>query len=350
MLAIGMDVHKSVITAHAVPLHEEDEESRMLAEEFNLKFRKFKAVNTEYEKVTEFLEEAEHCILIENSTKSHEVFWTLTDLDCTVMVAYSTDLYRITKSVKKTDAYDCIELAHYMRRKLLGENEFSVCYIVDQKWMNRRQLCRIYSKESDFLSDTRRQIRSFITLRGISLKNNCRDITAKKSIEELEMTADDSLKLLIDRAKTVKKRMKSCEEAILREFKDDGYFTRIYTIPGFGIMTSAYVSSMIIDIERFDTPNQFSAYFGITPKQRDSGDSAVKCGITRRGDEILRKMLLQATFVHISHDKDRNSPVSRMYDRKIKEGMPHKKAITACANKMTKILFAVLKKGEDYRF
>ena len=58
----------------------------------------------------------------------------MADLDLTVMVAHATDLFRITKSVKKTDQHDCFELAHYMRRRLLGECEFSECLIVDKKW------------------------------------------------------------------------------------------------------------------------------------------------------------------------------------------------------------------------
>ena len=149
MLAIGMDVHSSKTTAYAVPLEESDMELCDLAEEFNVRFRRFDSTPSGYGKVADFLIGVEHSILIENSTKSHEVYWTLTDLGCIVMVAHVTDLLRITKSKKKTDQHDCFELAHYMRRRVLGEIEFSECLIVDGKWMNRRQMCRLYAQESE---------------------------------------------------------------------------------------------------------------------------------------------------------------------------------------------------------
>jgi hypothetical protein len=38
-------------------------------------------------------------------------------------------LYRITRSVKKTDRNDPIELTGYMRRGLNGEGEFAECFI-----------------------------------------------------------------------------------------------------------------------------------------------------------------------------------------------------------------------------
>ena len=127
-------------------------------------------------------------------------------------------------------------------------------------------------------------------------------------------------------------------------------FRLVYTIPGFGIITTAYIVSMIVDIDRFSSDKAFAAYFGIVPKQRESGGTSPNCAITRRGDETARKMILQATFVHLKNDPDRLSPVSQMYDRLVARGFPHKKALTAAGNKMAKMVFAILKTREPYRF
>ena len=74
MLAIGMDVHSSKTTAYAVPLDEPDDDSCSIAEDFNRMFKKFHSDQAGYVRVAKFLEGIEHCVLIENSTKSHEVF------------------------------------------------------------------------------------------------------------------------------------------------------------------------------------------------------------------------------------------------------------------------------------
>ena len=350
MLAIGMDVHSSRTTAYAVPLEESDLNMCAIAEDFNKSFRNFNSDRPGYAKVASFLEGIEHCILIENSTKSHEVFWIMSDLDLTVVVAHATDLFRITKSVKKTDQHDCYELAHYVRRRMLGEFEFAECLMVDRKWMDRRQLCRIYAWESEMLSDTRRQIKSYMLLRGIKIENMTRDITSVSSLRALDSIADDTLSLLLTRARDFKERIHACEKAIRKEFADDEMFALLFTVPGFGLITTAYIVSMVVDIDRFRNDKAFAAYFGIVPAQRESANSAPRCPITRRGDETARKMLLQSTFVHIKTDKDKLSPITQMYDRLVNRGVPHKKALTAAGNKMAKMVFAILKNREPYKF
>ena len=349
MLAIGMDVHSSKTTAYAVPLEESDMELCDLAEEFNIRFRRFDSTPSGYGKVADFLIGVEHSILIENSTKSHEVYWTLTDLGCIVMVAHVTDLLRITKSKKKTDQHDCFELAHYMRRRVLGEIEFSECLIVDSKWMNRRQMCRLYAQESDLLSDTRRQLRSFMLLRGNAVPTLAKDIASVKNLDRMELDADDTLSILLTRARDSKKRLVKCEKAIRKEFSDDPTYQSLYSIPGFGLVTSAYISSLIVDITRFKSDKAFAAYLGIVPAQRDSGESNPHCHITRRGDARAREMLMKSVLIHIREDKDRESAVTRLYDRLLSRGFPKRKALMAACNKMSRLIYKVLTTGERFR-
>ena len=349
MLAIGMDVHSSKTTAYAVPLEESDMELCDLAEEFNVRFRRFDSTPSGYGKVADFLIGVEHSILIENSTKSHEVYWTLTDLGCIVMVAHVTDLLRITKSKKKTDQHDCFELAHYMRRRVLGEIEFSECLIVDSKWMNRRQMCRLYAQESDLLSDTRRQLRSFMLLRGNAVPTLAKDIASVKNLDRMELDADDTLSILLTRARDSKKRLVKCEKAIRKEFSDDPTYQSLYSIPGFGLVTSAYISSLIVDITRFKSDKAFAAYLGIVPAQRDSGESNPHCHITRRGDARAREMLMKSVLIHIREDKDRESAVTRLYDRLLSRGFPKRKALMAACNKMSRLIYKVLTTGERFR-
>lgn len=349
MLAIGMDVHSSKTTAYAVPLEESDMELCDLAEEFNVRFRRFDSTPSGYGKVADFLIGVEHSILIENSTKSHEVYWTLTDLGCIVMVAHVTDLLRITKSKKKTDQHDCFELAHYMRRRVLGEIEFSECLIVDGKWMNRRQMCRLYAQESDLLSDTRRQLRSFMLLRGNAVPTLAKDIASVKNLDRMELDADDTLSILLTRARDSKKRLVKCEKAIRKEFSDDPTYQSLYSIPGFGLVTSAYISSLIVDITRFKSDKAFAAYLGIVPAQRDSGESNPHCHITRRGDARAREMLMKSVLIHIREDRDRESAVTRLYDRLLSRGFPKRKALMAACNKMSRSIYKVLTTGESFR-
>ena len=349
MIAIGMDAHMAMSYMHAVASDLTDLEDSEFAETFNLTFRKPVTSNVEgLSKIADFLKDRDHCILIENSSKAHDVFWTLTDLGCTVLVANASDLYRINMSVKKTDAHDAAELAAYMRRRINGEDEFSACLMVDSKWMNRRQICRLYVLESQELSDCRRRLRSFMLLRGTVLDGIPKDISSENALTRLEECADESMRLLIERTRQCRGRMKTCLKSIEKEFADDEMYGLLISIPGFGPVISAYFSSMIVDIDRFPNAGCFSAYLGIVPKQRDSADSSPRLGITRRGDATARRLVFMSTMIHIYRDKDRASGISRRYDNHCLR-MPKRKALVAASNKMARVVYGVLRSGTEYK-
>jgi len=67
----------------------------------------------------------------------------------------------------------------------------------------------------------------------------------------------------------------------------------IWSIPGFGRISAAYLTSMIMDIGRFPSRNSFTAYFGIVPKMRESANTTQNCATTHRGDEEVRRLLMQ---------------------------------------------------------
>ena len=153
LICIGMDVHAKKLACYSIPFDEGDAEAEEFCTEFNREFKIMSGEKKDMIRLSKWLKDVDHSILIESGSKTHEVFWTLTDNGCTVVVANAHDLFRITMSVKKTDFHDCMELASYMRRRMLGENEFSVCLMVDSVWMNRRQMCRLYAASSSDISN-----------------------------------------------------------------------------------------------------------------------------------------------------------------------------------------------------
>lgn len=339
---IGADVHSKSISAYAIPTFDTESEELEYCEEFNIRFGKFRNDYESLSDLANFVRDTEHGILIENTGFTNVLYWTLTNMGCTVIVALPTDLYEINQSKQKTDANDARKLANYMRRRTLGETPFAECLMVDSVWMNRKLICRNYMTESNILSDTRRQLRSYILLKNLKPGILTNDIASATSLASLSQCADKPLLLLITRAKDTRKRMDKVLEDIEEEFSDEPMYESMKSIKGFGPVVSAYLCSMVIDIKRFRTPNQFAAYFGIVPGQRESAESSPHCKITRRGDATARHLLLRATMLHIQFDKDRESTVSQMYDRLKGRGFPTKKAYMACTNKMAHRLFSVL--------
>ena len=100
-IAIGIDVHKKTSTFFA---YGEDGEP---LEEFNKRFKRVASNRDGYTEVLVWLGNTDCDFLMENSTKTHDVYWILQGLGYkNLYVAHSVDLKRITKSSKKTDHFD----------------------------------------------------------------------------------------------------------------------------------------------------------------------------------------------------------------------------------------------------
>jgi transposase len=343
-----MDLHAKSAVCFAVYAGEGEprEKQTEFLEEFNKRYRTQASGPEEMALIAAALRGHEAHILIENSTKTYETYWVLTNLGIDVVVAQAQDLYRITKSVKKTDKNDSIELAGYMRRYLNGEREFAVCTMPPKEWMMRREICRVLLHEKLHLGDLKRRARSHLLLHGIKLRRNYSDIFCKDAVRDMQKTGDPCLLIMSSEAAAIKRRTEEEGKLIESQYENCRLYDVIYSIPGFGRVTAGYLTAMIIDIGRFPNRNSFTAYFGIVPRIRESADTAHNCATTHRGDEDMRRLLMQAAFVHVNTVDD--SVVKRMWTRLKAKGKPHREVQVACARKLLTVVWSCVKNDRTY--
>lgn len=347
-VAIGMDLHKATAVCYAVFAgngEASDRENEFL-DDFNRNYRKQASTPENMAKIARAVSRHDAYVLIENSTKTFEVYWVLTNLGVRVVVAQAQDLYRITKSVKKTDKNDSMELAAYLRRYLHGEREFAVCVMPPKEWMMKREICRTIFKEKAHLGDLKRRMRAHLLLHGIELSREYSDIFSKRAVHELSGIRDPVVMMMLDEAKAIKQR--NAEEVRLMKhlFEGNRMYELIQTIPGFGFVTAAYMTSMIMDLDRFCDRRSFTAYFGVVPKVRESDKTSHRCGTTHRGDEEVRRLVMQAAFVHVNSVQD--SVVKRMWDRLTGRGKAFREVQCACARKLLTMVWSVIKNDRPY--
>lgn len=347
-IAIGMDLHAKTAVCYAVFAGEGEPREKHVEflTEFNEKHRTQASGPEDMASLAADLRGHEAYVLIENSTKTFETYWVLTNLGVNVIVAQPQDLYRITKSVKKTDKNDSIELAGYMRRYLHGEREFAVCTMPPKEWMLRREICRTLFKEKAHLGDLKKRCRMHLLLHGIRLSRNYTDIFCNAAVKELLALKDPCILMMVSEAKGIKARNLEEGQLIEHLFNGNRMFELIKTVPGFGTVTSAYLTSMIMDIGRFQNRNSFTAYFGIVPRMRESAETTHNCATTHRGDEEIRRLLMQAAFVHANCVE--SSVVKGMWDRLKSKGKAHREIQVACARKLLTVVWSVVKNDRPY--
>jgi transposase len=91
------------------------------------------------------------------------------------------------------------------------------------------------------------------------------------------------------------------------------------------------------------------AFLGLRPRKQDSGESRPQLGITKAGDEYLRKTLVNCTH-HISGPLGKDSDLRRAGQRICERGGKNakKRAVIAVARKLAVLLHRLWITGEVY--
>ena len=97
-------------------------------------------------------------------------------------------------------------------------------------------------------------------------------------------------------------------------------------------------------MSHFSSERDLFSFTGLTPREHSSGEHTRKGHISRQGKPILRKTLVQCSWVAISYDKS----LKEIYER-IKRRAGGKRAIIAVARRLVGRLRACLQKSELYQ-
>ncbi|MGG6892356.1 IS110 family transposase [Rhizobium sp. BR 315] len=143
------------------------------------------------------------------------------------------------------------------------------------------------------------------------------------------------------------KRIRELEVDIVREHRANETSRRLETIPGFGV-TSTAMAATVADPTAFKSGREFAAWLGLTPRENSSGGKQRLGGITKMGDGYLRTLLVVGATAVIRFAREEGS-AKTAWIRKLMEKKPAKVVAVALANKMARIAWAIMTRGEVYR-
>lgn len=137
-------------------------------------------------------------------------------------------------------------------------------------------------------------------------------------------------------------------DAHLREaLKTDEAARRLVQVPGIGPV-GAMTLSLTVEASQFRSGRHFAAWLGLVPRQRSSGGKARLGGISRAGNERLRQLLVVGAMAVVRHAKPGSKSASGWL-MGLLERRPRKLAAVALANKMARVVWAMLARGAAYR-
>lgn len=128
--------------------------------------------------------------------------------------------------------------------------------------------------------------------------------------------------------------------------RHDPVCRRLMTAPGVGTIVALSFMTAVDTPERFSKGEDVGAYFGLTPKQYQSGETDVRKGITRLGSAMTRIHLVQAATVLLGTDKKWSS--LRAWGMKIAKRRGFHKARIAVARKLAIVLHRMWIDDRDF--
>lgn len=143
-------------------------------------------------------------------------------------------------------------------------------------------------------------------------------------------------------------RLREIDRSLVSLLRTNDVARRIATIPGIGHVGATALAAAVTDPGQFRSGRQFAAWLGLTPLQNSSGGKERLGRITKMGDKYLRKLLVvgATSLVHYARRKpEKVEPrLANLLARK-----PVRLATVAMANKMARIVWAVMTRGEVYQ-
>ena len=122
---------------------------------------------------------------------------------------------------------------------------------------------------------------------------------------------------------------------------------RLDAIPGVGPALATALVASVPDPKIFRSARDFAAWIGLVPKQNSSGGKERLGGVTKQGDRYLRSLLTIGALSVIRRAKI-NGAKHRPWLSALLTRRPTKVAAVALANKIARMAWAMMARGEKF--
>ena len=153
---------------------------------------------------------------------------------------------------------------------------------------------------------------------------------------------------LLDELYAINASIKSLEKDIRIQARNHPDTKRLTAIRGVAEIIATAAVSFAGDGSSYQNGRHFSANLGLVPKEFSSGGKQKLGGITKRGNSYLRRQLIQGAWSVIRYATNNDDRLS-VWARNIIERRGKQKAAVAVANKLARIIWAMLYYKTEYR-
>jgi transposase len=156
------------------------------------------------------------------------------------------------------------------------------------------------------------------------------------------------LKALVTQLHLVKQQVLEADRRILAWHRSNETSRRLDSIPGVGPLVATALVASVSNPQAFKSGRDLAAWIGLVPKQNSSGGKERLGGISKHGNRYLR-MLLTVGALAVIRYAETHGTAHRPWLARLLERRPAKVAAIALANKIARMAWVIMARGERYR-
>jgi len=174
------------------------------------------------------------------------------------------------------------------------------------------------------------------------------DVVADSSDKRVPEIARACLVALGAHLRVLKTQILEFDRLIMAWHRSNETSKRLDEIPGVGPALATALVASVGDARAFRSGRDFSAWIGLVPKQNSSGGKEKLGSISKRGDRYLRSLFTAGELAVIRYAKLHGTE-HRPWLTALLARRPTKVAAIALANKIARMAWAMMAKGERYK-
>lgn len=155
------------------------------------------------------------------------------------------------------------------------------------------------------------------------------------------------LKMLAEQLDLVNRQALENDRCILASARATEVGRRLMSVPGVGPVLASAIVASVPDPHAFRSGRNLAAWIGLVPKQNSSGGKERLGGITKQGNRYLRQLLVVGALAVIRHAERYGA--KRPWLLQLMARRTTKVAAVAMANKMARMIWAIMTSGQAYR-
>jgi transposase len=161
--------------------------------------------------------------------------------------------------------------------------------------------------------------------------------------------AREMLATLATHLRELESKLAELDRRLVALTRTDPICRALAEVPGVGPVIATAFAATVPDAGAFRSGRHLAAWLGLVPRQHASGGKTRHMGLSKRGDGYLRRQLIHGARALVWRSPGRTAGRLWAWSNDLLARRPFNVVVAAVANKLARILWAMLHHGEAYR-